>query len=480
MFTLGAEEYGIDILKVQEIRGYDAVTRIANAPEFIKGVVNLRGHIVPIVDLRLKFGLGEPVYNEFTVVIVLNVFGRVIGAVVDGVSDVIQLEREALRAAPEFGAAVDTAYIEGLGTLDDRMIIVVDIERLMGSEEMALTDAADRAGPSVADVFEGRRMNNMKVMHRLALGFGLLILLLAVAMTLAVRQLQVAGDLVGISSVHIPQVSVAHKLAANVNLTSRDVRNLLLSKDPQLIKEFNQEIDNNLAKLTQRMAQLEPNVSSAGRPLFEGMRADEANFRSELAVFRRMQAQGREVQARDYLFVTLRDTQLKYMDSIDRYIAFEEGLMRKAGQDASDNSQQAYRLMFVFTLLALAIGVGFGVFIIRSLMRQLGGEPAELVKVMRELTEGQVRSGNQGQAGRQAQPVRVDEPAGGEGDREHPGTQCAGQRFHQCDDRRQRTQHHLHQSQRHGNAASRRGRYAQGAAEFRRAHAAGHQYGCVP
>lgn len=144
VFTLGTEEYGIDILKVQEIRGYDAVTRIANAPDFIKGVVNLRGHIVPIVDLRLKFGLGEPVYNEFTVVIVLNVFGRVIGAVVDGVSDVIQLDREALRAAPEFGALVDTAYIEGLGTLDDRMIIVVDIERLMGSEEMALTDAADR------------------------------------------------------------------------------------------------------------------------------------------------------------------------------------------------------------------------------------------------------------------------------------------------------------------------------------------------
>ncbi|WP_254894717.1 chemotaxis protein CheW [Chromobacterium haemolyticum] len=144
VFTLGAEEYGIDILKVQEIRGYDAVTRIANAPDFIKGVVNLRGHIVPIVDLRLKFGIGEPVYNEFTVVIVLNVCGRVIGAVVDGVSDVIQLEREALRAAPEFGAVVDTAYIEGLGTLDERMIIVVDIERLMGSEEMALTDTAGR------------------------------------------------------------------------------------------------------------------------------------------------------------------------------------------------------------------------------------------------------------------------------------------------------------------------------------------------
>ncbi|WP_206118786.1 methyl-accepting chemotaxis protein [Chromobacterium fluminis] len=236
-------------------------------------------------------------------------------------------------------------------------------------------------------------MNNMKVIHRLVLGFGLLILLLAVAMTLAVRQLQgLAGDLVNISGVHIPQVSAAHKIAANVDLASRDVRNLLLTKDAQLIKELNQQIDDSLVNLTQRMAALEPNVGSAGRPLFEAMRSDEASFRSELNVFRRMQAQGRDVQARDYLFVTLRDTQLKYMTSIDRYIAFEEGLMRKAGQDASDNSQQAYKLLFGFTLLALAIGIGFGIFIIRSLMRQLGGEPAELVKVMRELTEGQVRS----------------------------------------------------------------------------------------
>ncbi|OWY38819.1 chemotaxis protein CheW [Xenophilus sp. AP218F] len=144
VFTLGSEEYGIDILKVQEIRGYDTVTRIANAPAFIKGVINLRGNIVPIVDLRLKFGLGEPQYNEFTVVIILNIHKRTVGMVVDGVSDVIALEQASLRAAPEFGAAVDTTYIEGLGTVGEQMIIVVDIERLMGSEEMALTDAAAR------------------------------------------------------------------------------------------------------------------------------------------------------------------------------------------------------------------------------------------------------------------------------------------------------------------------------------------------
>ncbi|MDF0604261.1 chemotaxis protein CheW [Neisseriaceae bacterium TC5R-5] len=144
VFTLGSEEYGIDILKVQEIRGYDTVTRIANAPEFIKGVINLRGSIVPIVDLRMKFGLRELIYNEFTVVIILNITSRTMGIVVDGVSDVIQLSQEEMRAAPEFGAAVDTAYIEGLGTVGEQMIIVVDIERLMSSDEMALTDAVAR------------------------------------------------------------------------------------------------------------------------------------------------------------------------------------------------------------------------------------------------------------------------------------------------------------------------------------------------
>lgn len=141
-FTLGAEEYGIDILKVQEIRGYDAVTRIANAPPFIKGVINLRGVIVPIVDLRLKFNLGDATYDQFTVVIILNIGKRVMGIVVDGVSDVIQLSSDNLRPAPEFGSVLDTRYILGLGTVEERMIIVVDIERLMTGQEMALMDAA--------------------------------------------------------------------------------------------------------------------------------------------------------------------------------------------------------------------------------------------------------------------------------------------------------------------------------------------------
>jgi len=139
-FTLGKEEYGIDILKVQEIRGYDAVTHIANAPEFIKGVINLRGVIVPIVDMRIKFKVGEPTYNEFTVVIIMNVLGRVIGMVVDGVSDVVALGPEQIKAAPEMGAAMDTDYITGLGTLNDQMLILVDIEKLMGSEDMQVME----------------------------------------------------------------------------------------------------------------------------------------------------------------------------------------------------------------------------------------------------------------------------------------------------------------------------------------------------
>ena len=139
-FTLGEEEYGIDIQKVQELRGYDAVTRIANAPEHIKGVVNLRGIIVPIIDMRIKFDLGEPTYDQFTVVIVLNVAGRIVGMVVDSVSDVITLVSEQIKPAPEMGSALDTDYLIGLGTLDERMLILVDIEQLMASTEMGLIE----------------------------------------------------------------------------------------------------------------------------------------------------------------------------------------------------------------------------------------------------------------------------------------------------------------------------------------------------
>ncbi|WP_018151823.1 chemotaxis protein CheW [Leeia oryzae] len=142
VFTLGKEEYGIDILKVQEIRGYDTVTSIANSPEFIKGVINLRGTIVPIVDLRIKFQMGSVTYNQFTVVIILNVASRVVGIVVDGVSDVITLGAEQVRPAPEFGATLNTEYIQGLGTVEERMIILTDIEKLMTSSEMMLVEAA--------------------------------------------------------------------------------------------------------------------------------------------------------------------------------------------------------------------------------------------------------------------------------------------------------------------------------------------------
>ncbi|ADO48162.1 chemotaxis protein CheW [[Enterobacter] lignolyticus] len=142
VFTLGDEEYGIDILKVQEIRGYDQVTRIANTPSFIKGVTNLRGVIVPIVDLRVKFCQDDVDYNDNTVVIVLNLNQRVVGIVVDGVSDVLSLAAEQIRPAPEFAVTLSTEYLTGLGALGERMLILVNIEKLLNSEEMALLDNA--------------------------------------------------------------------------------------------------------------------------------------------------------------------------------------------------------------------------------------------------------------------------------------------------------------------------------------------------
>ncbi|MEY3288108.1 MAG: CheW purine-binding chemotaxis protein [Pseudomonadota bacterium] len=142
-FTLGTEEYAIDILKVQEIRGYEAVTRIANAPEFIKGVINLRGIIIPILDMRIKFNLGEHVYNEFTVVIILNIARRIMGIVVDGVSDVIMLNNNQIKPPPEMRAAFNTDYLIGLGTVDDRMLILIDIDKLMSSDEMGLVESVN-------------------------------------------------------------------------------------------------------------------------------------------------------------------------------------------------------------------------------------------------------------------------------------------------------------------------------------------------
>ena len=140
-FRLGNEEYGIEILKVQEIRSYEPPTRIANAPEFLKGVINLRGVIVPIIDLRVKFGCAAEI-DSVTAVIVLGVKGRVVGAVVDSVSDVLELPHEIIKPAPAMGTMVDTSYLVGIASVADRMLILLDIESLMSSGELGLMEAA--------------------------------------------------------------------------------------------------------------------------------------------------------------------------------------------------------------------------------------------------------------------------------------------------------------------------------------------------
>ena len=147
-FTLGTEEYGIDILSVQEIRGYDAVTRIPDAPEYIKGLVNLRGTIAPVVDLRVRFKLGRADYDSLTVMIVLNVRGRVVGIVVDSVCDVVPLTEDQIAPSPDFGSSFDVSYLQGLASLNERMLILIDIEKLLGSADVALYAPVAAVQPS--------------------------------------------------------------------------------------------------------------------------------------------------------------------------------------------------------------------------------------------------------------------------------------------------------------------------------------------
>lgn len=139
-FRLGKEEYGIDILRVQEIRSYEPPTRIANAPGHVKGVINLRGVIVPIVDLRTRFNTEQCEYNAFTVVVVLHVAGRVVGAVVDAVSDVLEIAPDSIRPAPELHSVIDASCIVGLASLSERLLILLDIEKLMADPAMGLID----------------------------------------------------------------------------------------------------------------------------------------------------------------------------------------------------------------------------------------------------------------------------------------------------------------------------------------------------
>lgn len=141
-FRLGEEEYGVDILKVQEIRGYESVTKIASAPEYVKGVINLRGMIVPIIDMRLKFHFDSVTYDDFTVVIILNIGQRVVGIVVDGVSDVVALDDAQIKPAPALDSSMNTDYILGMGAVDGRMIILADVEKLLAADELNLLQAA--------------------------------------------------------------------------------------------------------------------------------------------------------------------------------------------------------------------------------------------------------------------------------------------------------------------------------------------------
>ena len=146
VFVLGKEEYGVNILKVQEIRGYEKVTPLPAAPEYLKGVVNLRGIIVPVIDLRVKFGVSNPTYDSLTVVVILRIAARVIGVVVDAVSDVIRLAPGDVKAAPHLGSLVDSSYLEGLATQDERMILLVDIEKFLSSGELGLIKQVAETG----------------------------------------------------------------------------------------------------------------------------------------------------------------------------------------------------------------------------------------------------------------------------------------------------------------------------------------------
>lgn len=144
-FVLAGEEYGVDILRVQEIKGWDAVTQIPNTPKYIRGVINLRGTIVPIIDMRMRFNLEQMEYGPTTVVIVLKVESgdqtRTMGIVVDGVSDTYNIPDEAVKPAPDFGASVDTAFVQGLATVDEKMVIILNIDKMLNSNELTNLDS---------------------------------------------------------------------------------------------------------------------------------------------------------------------------------------------------------------------------------------------------------------------------------------------------------------------------------------------------
>lgn len=141
-FNLAGEEYGVDILSVREIRGWSRVTRIPQTPDYLLGVLNLRGAIVPIMDLRLRFGLQRESYGDNTVMIIVAVAERLFGIVVDAVSDVVDIDQAAIKPVPDMGVVVDTRYLKGLATHAERMLMLLDVEKLMRPEDVQILDAA--------------------------------------------------------------------------------------------------------------------------------------------------------------------------------------------------------------------------------------------------------------------------------------------------------------------------------------------------
>jgi purine-binding chemotaxis protein CheW len=145
-FVLATEEYAVDILRVQEIKGWNKVTKIPNTPDYICGVINLRGTIVPIIDLRLRFSLEEQTYGAMTVVVVVKVLSdnnkeRIMGIVVDAVSDVYDVPENQIKPPPDFGSVISTEFVKGLATVDEKMVIILDIDRLLNSKELALVES---------------------------------------------------------------------------------------------------------------------------------------------------------------------------------------------------------------------------------------------------------------------------------------------------------------------------------------------------
>ena len=139
-FSLADEEYGVDIMKVQEIIGYQGFTKIPNLPPFIKGVLNLRGTVVPVLDLRAKFVLEEKEYNKFTVIILLTVLGRIMGMIVDSISDVVSFSDEEMEDTPNFGSQIHTKFIKGMGKKDGNFVILLDIDKVMNEQDLEAID----------------------------------------------------------------------------------------------------------------------------------------------------------------------------------------------------------------------------------------------------------------------------------------------------------------------------------------------------